>query len=92
MITSYDILKTLMRTEKGALQESDRQYLFRVAPKATKVDIKRAVEDVYKVKVESVNTMHLSGKRKRVRQEYGYASAWKKAVVTLKEGHKIEVT
>ncbi len=92
MITSYDIIKTLVRTEKGTLLEPQRQYLFAVAKRATKIDIKRAVEEIYKIQVQSVNTQIVAGKRKRVRQEFGYTDDWKKAIVTLKEGQKIETT
>ncbi|NTV28890.1 MAG: 50S ribosomal protein L23 [Candidatus Omnitrophica bacterium] len=91
MITSYDIIKCLLRTEKGTLVEKHRQYVFRVTPKATKTDIRKAVEDIYKVKVQAVNVVNVPGKLKRVRVKYGYTSDWKKAVVTLKEGNKIEV-
>jgi len=53
--------------------------------------VKKAVEEIYKVKVASVNIVTVSGKRKRVRTQYGYTADWKKAVVTLKENNKIEV-
>ena len=92
MITSYDIIKTLVRTEKGAFLEPQRKYIFEVSRRANKVDIRRAVEDIYKVKVAAVNTSVVPGKLKRVRTEIGITSTWKKAVVTLKDGHKIEVT
>jgi len=91
MITSYDIIKALLRTEKGTLIEKSRQYIFEVDPKATKIQIKKAVEEIYKVKVQAVNIVNVPGKLKRVRMKYGYTSEWKKAVVTLKEGSKIEV-
>ncbi len=90
MITCYDIVKALVRTEKGTTLEKQGQYLFRVATTATKVDVKRAVEEIYKVKVESVNTVNVPGKLKRVRYRAGYTSDWKKAIVSLKEGQKIE--
>ena len=92
MITSYDIIRTLVRTEKGTTLEPHRQYLFQVAKSATKIDIKRAVEELYKVQVQDVHTIIMPGKRKRVRQDFGYTTDWKKAIVTLKEGQKIEVT
>ncbi|MDP8265507.1 MAG: 50S ribosomal protein L23 [Candidatus Aceula meridiana] len=92
MATSYDIVRTLIRTEKGTFLEAERKYLFEVAKTATKVDILRAIEDIYKVKVQSVNTLVVPGKKKRVRQALGHTPDWKKAVVTLKEGQKIEVT
>lgn len=89
---SYDVIKTLLRTEKGTSLEPDRKYLFRVASRATKIDVKKAVEEIYNVKVQDVNTVVVSGKRKRVRQQFGRTPDWKKAMVTLKEGSKIEVT
>jgi large subunit ribosomal protein L23 len=92
MITAYDIIKTLVRTEKGTTLEEQRKYLFEVYSKANKVEIKKAVEEIYKVKVQAVNIIIMPGKLKRVRQEIGKTSDWKKAIVTLKEGQKIEVT
>ena len=89
---SYDIVKTLLRTEKGTTLEPDRKYLFEVAKSATKIQIKQAVEAIYNVKVQGVNTAIASGKKKRVRQELGRTPDWKKAIVTLKEGSKIETT
>ena len=89
MVTCYDILKALVRTEKGTGLEPQRKYLFRVADTATKIDVKSAVEEVYKVKVQDVNTTHVPGKLKRVRAKAGYTTPWKKAVVTLKEGHRL---
>ena len=92
MRNSYQIINTLIRTEKGTFLEPERKYLFRVFPVATKVSIKKAVEEIYNVKVEAVNISIVPGKKKRVRQELGYTPDWKKAIVTLKDGHKIEVT
>ena len=89
MITSYDIIKGLVRTEKSTDQEKQRKYLFRVADTATKIDIKRAVQEIYKVKVQDVNTAFVIGKLKRVRFKAGYSSSWKKAVVSLQNGQKI---
>ena len=90
MITCYDVLKALVRTEKGTGMEGMRKYQFRVATTATKIDVKKAVEEVYKVKVQDVNTIHVPGKLKRVRVKAGYTTAWNKAVVTLQDGQKIE--
>jgi large subunit ribosomal protein L23 len=92
MITSYDIIKSLIRTEKGTDLEKQRKYQFYVAKNATKIGIKSAVEEIYKVKVAAVHTMIVAGKAKRVRYQVGYTSDWKKAIVTLKEGSKIETT
>ena len=90
-MTSYEIIKNMLRTEKGVSMEKGRKYVFRVASAATKPDVKKAVEEIYKVKVAFVNIVTVSGKRKRVRTQYGYTADWKKAVVTLKENNKIEV-
>ena len=88
---SHEVIKNLLRTEKGVSIEKERKYVFRVAAAATKPQIKKAVEEIYKVKVAAVNILVVVGKRKRVRTQYGYTSEWKKAVVTLKENNKIEV-
>jgi large subunit ribosomal protein L23 len=88
---SYEVVKTIIRTEKGTALESNRKYLFHVSRDANKIQIGKAVEEIYKVKVQSVNTVVVPGKRKRVRRDFGYTTNWKKAVVTLKDGHKIEV-
>lgn len=92
MMHSYDVVKNLVRTERATSLEPQRKYLFQVANDANKVQIRKAVEEIYKVKVESVNTLLVPGKLRRVRQELGRTTAWKKAIVTLKEGQKIEVT
>ena len=92
MANKYDIIVTLIRTEKGTWMEADRKYLFEVAKKATKIDIRHAIEEIYKVKVQDVNTVIMPGKEKRVRQALGKTPDWKKAIVTLQEGQKIEVT
>ncbi|MCA9408146.1 MAG: 50S ribosomal protein L23 [Candidatus Omnitrophica bacterium] len=91
-MTCYDVIKTLIRTEKGTMLEAQRKYLFKVNPKSNKIEIRKAVEEIYKVKVQDINVLVVPGKLKRVRQEVGHTSPWKKAVVTLKEGQSIEVT
>ncbi len=92
MITSYDIIKTLIRTEKSTLLEPKRKYLFLVNMPADKIQIKKAVEEIYKVKVSDVNTFISRGKLKRVRYKIGKSPDSKKALVTLKEGQKIAIT
>ncbi len=92
MQNSFDIIKNLLRTEKGTAGEPLGKYLFEVSFGANKIQIKQAVEAIYKVKVKAVNTLIAEGKLRRVRQELGKTPSWKKAVVTLKEGQKIEVT
>lgn len=91
MKDSHIVLNALLRTEKGAIQVLDNQYLFRVQKGVNKIEIKKAVEDIYKVKVESVNTQVMPGKNKRVRTAAGRTPDWKKAVVKLKAGHKIDL-
>ena len=91
MTEAYQVIRGLLRTEKGSMIMPLNQYLFLVDPKANKIQIRKALEEIYKVKVERVNTLHREGKLKRVRFHVGRRSAFKKAIVTLKEGHKIEV-
>lgn len=91
MNTSYDILRNILRTEKGTSMLAQNKYLFQVARDANKIQIKQAVEELYNVKVVNVNTLNMQGKWKRVRYKAGRTPDWKKAVVTLKEGDKIEV-
>ena len=92
MLTSYDIIKNLLRTEKGTSFEPQGKYFFEVAKGANKIQISKAVEEIYNVKVHSVNTTAVKGKPKRVRMELGHTTPWKKAIVTLQEGQKIEVS
>ncbi|HTZ11928.1 MAG TPA: 50S ribosomal protein L23 [Candidatus Margulisiibacteriota bacterium] len=87
---SLDIIKSLIRTEKSTIYEPDGKYLFLVDGRANKIQIKRAVEEIYKVKVASVNTFVTLGKMKRVRYQLGRTPDLKKAIVTLKKGQKIE--
>ena len=88
---SYGVVETILRTEKGVFQAKDNKYFLSVRKNANKIQIKRAVEDIFKVKVLSVNTQVMPGKLKRVRQQLGKTPEWKKAVVTLQEGQKIDV-
>lgn len=93
MKDAYTVVKTVRVTEKGAAQsEKLNQYQLVVDKHANKVDIKRAVEQLFKVKVLGVNTMHVRGKARRQRTvQHGRTPNWKKAVVTLKAGDKIEL-
>ena len=88
----YQIIKALLRTEKSTRQEPAGKYLFLVDRQAKRSEIKRAVEEIYKVKVNKVNTLMLPGKLKRVRYQQGFTPDYKKAVVTVAEGQKIEVS
>ena len=89
----YDIavLKRPLITEKvNSLQENNRQYAFVVDKLANKIEIKKAVESRFEVEVLKVNTMNMRGKMKTMGRFRGRKASWKKAVVTLKEGHTIE--
>lgn len=90
MKDNYNVIRTLMRTEKGESLAPLNKYLFEVDRRSNKIEIRRAVEDLYNVKVKTVNVMNVPGKRKRLRYKEGMTSGWKKAIVTLKEGSKIE--
>jgi large subunit ribosomal protein L23 len=85
------IIQAPMITEKGsALQESAHQVVFRVLRDANKIEIKRAVELLFKVKVAKVQTARYLGKMRRVGRNVGRLPQWKKAYVTLAEGYKID--
>lgn len=90
MLSHHDVIKSLIRTEKSTTFEPEGKYLFLVNNGANKIQIKAAVEALYKVKVKDVNTMIARGKMKRVRYQTGKTTDRKKAIVTLKEGQKIE--
>ena len=88
----YQVIDRALLTEKGLrLAEEENKYVFRVNPNANKLEIKEAVEQFFKVKVVSVNTMNRNGKKKRQRTaSFGRTAAWKRAVVTLAEGSTID--
>ncbi|MBM3250152.1 MAG: 50S ribosomal protein L23 [Candidatus Omnitrophica bacterium] len=90
MSESGNVIRALIRTEKSTVTEPQGKYLFLVNLRANKVQIKQAVEQLYKVKVKDVNTFISLGKMKRVRYQAGRTPDLKKAVVTLKPGQKIE--
>lgn len=92
MKNPHDVVKGMFRTEKGTSLLPMNKYLFWVDVSANKIEIKKAIEEIYKVKVGSVNTAIIRGKLKRVRYTVGKTSDWKKAVVTLREGSKIDIT
>ena len=94
MKDAYSIVKRLLLTEKGTrLSETENKYLFKVAPRANKMEIKQAVEKLFDVKVTKVNTMNRKGKKKRERtRSFGRTANWHRAVVTLKDGDSIDLT
>jgi large subunit ribosomal protein L23 len=93
-MNAFDIIKTVRVTEKGTRQsEKYNQYTVVADRRANKVQIRQAVQELFKVKVVRVNTLNVSGKDRRQRTAAaGQTSDWKKAIVTLKEGDKIILT
>ena len=90
---SYSVIKSPLITEKSSREVALRKYCFWVDKNANKIEIKRAVELVYKVKVEKVTSMIVKGKTKKVRHNQpGKTSSWKKAIVTLSQGSEIKIT
>lgn len=91
---SFEIIKTVRVTEKGTRQsEQLNQYTVVADPRANKLQIRRAVEELFKVKVTRVNTLRVRGKQRRQRtHQAGVTPAWKKAIVTLKQGDRINLT
>ena len=88
----YDVLIRPLLTEKiTAIREIKNSVAFAVDSRATRIDIRRAVEKIFSVKVASVNVMNVRGKKKRQGRYLGKRSDWRKAFVTLKEGEKIEL-
>ena len=91
MSKAYDIIQGPIITEKTmGLKESYNKYTFKVAKTANKIEIKNAVEEIFKVKVLSVHTINVLPKHKRVGQHEGFAPAYKKAIWKLAEGNKID--
>ncbi len=91
MTKAFDIIQGPIITEKTmGLKENFNKYTFRVAKEANKIEIKNAVEEIFKVKVLSVNTINVLPKRARVGQHVGFKPAYKKAIVKLAEGNKID--
>ncbi|HEY1544062.1 MAG TPA: 50S ribosomal protein L23 [Xanthobacteraceae bacterium] len=88
----YDFILSPIITEKATNASERNQVMFRVARHATKPQIKEAVEKLFDVKVKSVNTLVRKGKHKAFRGRFGEQSDVKKAIVTLEEGHRIDVT
>ena len=88
----YDVILAPVITEKATIASEHNKVTFKVRPDATKPQIKEAVEKLFDVKVKAVNTLNRKGKRKAFRGRPGVQSDVKKAVVTLEEGHRIDVT
>jgi large subunit ribosomal protein L23 len=88
----YDVIRSPVITEKATYASEQNKVVFRVADTATKPQIKAAIEKLFDVKVVSVNTLVRKGKEKRFRGRLGRQSDVKRAIVTLAEGHSIDVT
>jgi large subunit ribosomal protein L23 len=89
----FDIIRTVRLTEKSTvLTDKGNKYVFEVNPAANKLEIKEAIESLFQKKVVSVNTANYAGKKKRERRaDFGRRPHWKKAIVTLKEGEKLDL-
>jgi large subunit ribosomal protein L23 len=90
--SAYDVIVAPVITEKATLASEANQVIFKVKPDATKTEIKSAVEGLFKVKVKAVNTIVRKGKLKAFKGVKAVLSDTKRAVVTLEEGHSIDVT
>ena len=91
MKEAQKIVRRPLVTEKSTRQkEEGRQYVFEVDPNANKIEIQRAVEQLFKVTVMQVRTANVLGKMKRLGRRYGKRPDWKRAIVTLKEGDRID--
>ena len=91
MREAHRIIRRPLITEKGTeLKDQVNQYVFEVARDANKIEIKHAVEALFRVKVLQVRTLSMKGKKKRVGRAVGRTPVWKKAVATLKAGDSIE--
>lgn len=87
----YDVIQKPLVTEKTALKKDDQGVIaFQVHRDANKLEIKQAVETLFKVEVKDVNTVNVAGKVKRFGRNFGKRSNWKKAYVTLKEGSNVD--
>ena len=85
---AQDIIVRPIITEKSMMGIAEKKYTFEVAKSATKIDIARAVEELFKVKVQRVNTVHVRGRMRRQGRFEGYTRSWKKAYVTLTKDSK----
>jgi len=92
MKDAHDVVRGLLRTEKGTHLLTQNKYQFLVDMRANKIEIRKAIEEIYKVKVDAVNTAIIGGKMRRVRYKMGPRPDWKRAIVTLKQGEKIDIT
>jgi large subunit ribosomal protein L23 len=90
-VNLYDILRRPLITEKSTSLQTQGKYAFEVDRSANKEQIKQAVEKAFNVKVTAVNVMRVAGERRRIGRREVSSSSWKKAIVTLKSGDKIQI-
>ncbi len=86
----YEVLRRPLITEKNSILQAQNKYVFEVAKQANKILVKKAVEAAFKVKVNAVNVLTVPGKTRRVGKQMVLTQSWKKAIVTLRQGDKIE--
>ena len=91
MRPATDVVRRVLQTEKGTRLAQHDQYLLEVAPDANKVEIREAVKELFSVSVTKVNTQVQHGKWRRLSGRWGHRPDWKKAIVTLGKGQKIDV-
>ena len=91
MLSGHQILVRPIITEKNTLLNEQGKYTFEVLQGANKIEIKRAVESVFSVRVKNVNVSRVPGKQRRMGRTYGTTRSWRKAVVTLEAGERIEL-
>lgn len=87
----YQVLKRPLITEKMTGLQGQGKYAFEVHPRANRLEVKGAVEKNFKVRVKQVNVMTVRGQRRRLRHGWVEGTSWKKAIVTLQEGYKIQL-
>ncbi len=88
---AYQVLRSPHITEKATMLEKENKYVFKVRPKTNKTEIKRAVEDIYGVDAIGVKIIKIPKKRRRLGRQTGWRKGYKKAIVKIKEGQKIEI-
>ena len=87
----YHIIRRALITEKSTIAKDENKYVFEVDRRANKIEVAKAVEGLFKVKVLNVHVMNVTGKKKRVGKILGEKRSWKKAVVTVAPGSRIEI-
>lgn len=87
----YDVIKKPSLTEKAMSMQADNKVVLKVNQDANKIEIKAAVEQLFKVKVKNVHTANMTGKQRRMGKNIGRTSDWKKAIVTLAQGEKLDL-